>query len=391
MRSFEQETLALFDQLVAWRRDLHQHPEIAFEEVRTAGVVAEVLNRLGLEVQTGVGKTGVVGVLEGDREGPTILVRADMDALPVREENQVPYVSQTPNKMHACGHDGHTAVAMGVATILAGNRQHLAGRIKFVFQPAEEIGQGAEAMIQDGVLDSPAPEIALGLHLWSRIPVGQIAITTGPAMASAQPFSLRIEGKGGHAAMPQEGRDPVVTAAQIITAAQTIVSRNLGALDAGVISFTQLHGGDADNVIPSSVMLGGTIRSFESAVHDTITQRFQELVDGITQAMGCKADLQLNRRLPPLVNHASVAGRMRDGFRQLQPDLQILQDVRTMGGEDMAYFLQAMPGLYFFVGSGNPAKETDFPHHHPRFDIDEQALVMATSLLTSAVADYVWQ
>jgi amidohydrolase len=390
LRSFEGESRALYDQLVAWRRDFHQHPEIAFEEVRTAGIVAKVLTQLGLEVQGGVGKTGVVGVLEGAYAGPTLLVRADMDALPVQEENQTIYVSRIPGKMHACGHDAHTAIVLGVATILAQNRDHLAGCIKFVFQPAEELGQGAEAMIEDGVLENPTPEIALGLHVWSSMPVRTIAVADGPTMAGAQSFILRVEGKGGHAGEPSQACDPVVAAAQIIVAAQTIVSRNIRALDQGVVSFTQFQAGDAYNVIPASVEMRGTIRSFKPEIHEVLTTRLRELAEGIALAMGCKAWLQLNRLLPPLVNHASVGKRLRGGFHETYPDLEILEDARTMGGEDMSYFLQTIPGMYFFVGCGNAERGLNFPHHHPRFDIDEEALVIGTSLLTAAVADYVW-
>lgn len=390
MKSFRPEIEAVREQLVAWRRDFHQHPEIAFEEVRTSGIVAERLHSLGLEVQAGVGQTGVVGILEGDQDGPTVLVRADMDALPIHEENQADYISQTDGKMHACGHDAHTAIALSVATILAENRQNLAGRIKFIFQPAEEIGAGASAMIADGALHNPAPDIALGLHVWNSLPVGQVAVMDGPSMAGAQSFIIRITGDGGHAASPHETHDPVVAAAQIISAAQSIVSRNITPLESGVISFTQIQAGDTFNVIPSEVEICGTIRSYKKEIRDILNARLDEIVTGIAKAMGCTATLETIREIPAVVNDSTVGKRLRDGFRQIAPELEIVEDVRTMGSEDMAYFLEAAPGSYFFVGSANTEQRLSFPHHHPRFDIEEEAMVIGASLLTSAIADYVW-
>jgi amidohydrolase len=390
LKSFRPEFEALREQLVAWRRDFHQHPEIAFEEVRTSAIVAERLHSLGLEVQAGVGQTGVIGILEGNQDGPTVLVRADMDALPIHEANSTDYISHTAGKMHACGHDAHTAIALSVATLLSENREQLAGRVKFIFQPAEEIGEGAAAMIADGALNNPTPDVTLGLHVWNSLPVGQVAVTDGPSMAGAQSFILRIDGNGGHAASPHETRDPVVAAAQIISAAQTIVSRNVSPLESGVISFTQVHGGDAFNVIPSAVEIRGTIRSYKHEIRDVLNARLQQIVTGIADAMGCTATLEILREIPPVVNDAVVGQRLREGFRQIAPDLEILENIRTMGSEDMAYFLENTPGTYFFVGSANSQQGLDFPHHHPRFDIDEDTLVIGASLLTSAIADYVW-
>ncbi len=391
MRSFRIESEGLREQMIRWRRDLHQHPEIAFEEVRTAGFVVTVLNELGLEVQSGIGKTGVVGILEGQADGPTVLVRADMDALPVHEENEVPYVSTTPGKMHACGHDAHTSIALGVATILVQNRQHLAGRVKFIFQPAEEIGAGAEAMIAEGALENPRPDVAVGLHVWNSMPVGKVAATPGPMMAGIDTFRLVVKGQGGHAAEPQETHDPVVAAAQIISAAQTVVSRNIRPTEAGVVSFTAIHGGHADNVIPASVEIRGSFRSFKPEVRELIIKRVDEVARSIAGALQCSAELEIIATLPPLVNNADVAERLRTGFCQAYHNLDIVDDYRTMGSEDMGRFLEQVPGTYFFVGSADAERGLNYPHHHPRFDIDEEALVVGASLLTSAVADYLWQ
>lgn len=389
MRSYQNEVEGLREQLVAWRRDFHQHPEIAFEEVRTSQKVAEILAQFGLEVQYGVGKTGVVGILEGTSSGPTVLVRADMDALPIQEENDVPYKSQTANRMHACGHDGHTAIALSVAKILAERRDRIHGAVKFVFQPAEEIAAGAKAMIEDGVMEGLKPDVSLGLHLWNDMPVGRVAVTDGPAMASSDSFQLWIEGKGGHGASPHQTHDPVLAAAQIITAAQSIISRNVAPLDAGVLSCTMIHAGDAFNVIPSEVELKGTIRSYTNQVHDLITSRFKAIAVGIALAMNCTARLEFFERTPPLVNDAVIGERLRQGFGQINQSLEIVDDVRTMGAEDMGFFLERAPGVYFFVGSANANRGLDYPHHHPRFDVDEEALVIGASLLTAAVADYV--
>lgn len=391
MRSFKSEVEALRDQMIEWRRDFHRHPELAFEEIRTSSIVADHLSALGLEVQRGVGQTGVIGVLEGATEGPTVLVRADMDALPIHEANQTPYVSNVPNRMHACGHDAHTSIAMTVAQILAAHRDHLAGRVKFVFQPAEEIGAGAQAMIDDGALANPAADVAVGLHVWNDLPVGQIAVTDGPAMAGARSFHITIKGRGGHAAVPNQTQDPVIAAAHMMTMAQTIVSRNVEPLQSAVVSFTQMQGGNAFNVIPDAVKLTGTIRVFEQAVQDMVIERFESIIQHVADAMCCAADITYRHVLPALVNDATVAARLRSGFREIEPDMSILDDLRTMGSEDMSRFLAAVPGVYFFVGSANSDKGLDFPHHHPRFDIDEQTLVNGASLLVAAVADYVWK
>lgn len=389
MRSYRNEVEALREQLIAWRRDFHEHPEIAFEEVRTSQKVAEMLTQFGLEVQYGVGKTGVVGILEGNGDGPTVLVRADMDALPVQEENDVSYKSQTPNRMHACGHDGHTAIALGVAKILAERRDQLNGAVKFIFQPAEEIAAGAKAMIDDGALEGLKPDVSLGLHLWNDMPVGRVAVTDGPAMASADSFHLWIEGKGGHGASPHQTHDPLLAAAQIITAAQSVISRNVPPLDAGVLSCTMIRGGDAFNVIPSEIEIKGTIRSYKNEVRDLIVERFTAIVEGIAHAMNCTSRLEFFEKTPPLVNDEVVGARLRNGFGQIDKNLQIVDDVRTMGAEDMGFFLERAPGVYFFVGSANANRGLDYPHHHPRFDVDEEALLIGASLLTAAVADYV--
>ncbi len=374
---------------IARRRDLHRHPELGFQEVRTAGIVAETLTRLGLEVQTGVGQTGVVGVLEGATDGPTVLVRADMDALPITEENTADYVSQNPGVMHACGHDAHTTIALAVAELLCERRDAIAGRVKFVFQPAEEIGRGAQAMIQDGVLNDPAPDVSVGLHLANASPLGTLTLTEGPFMAGAGDFTIRVTGRGGHGAAPHEARDPIVAASAIVMALQTIVSRNLSPTESAAISVTSFQAGTAFNIIPPKAELRGTIRMFTPEVRDILITRMREIAQSVASAHGCAAELEVQELTLPVVNDSATMQRLRALFRRIRPDLPQITDYKTMLAEDMSYFLDAVPGAYFFVGSANAERDLAYPHHHPRFDFDEAVIPMATELLAAAVASFV--
>jgi amidohydrolase len=385
---FGSQIAARLDGWIARRRDLHQHPELSFQEVRTAGIVASELTRLGLEVQTGVGKTGVVGLLEGNQDGPTVLIRADMDALPIHEENETEYASQTPNIMHACGHDGHTTIALAVAELLSERRAEIAGRVKFVFQPAEEVGLGASAMIADGVMNNPAPDLALGLHLWNETPVGTVALVDGPMMASAGDFMIRVQGRGGHGGLPHEAHDPVVAASQIVIALQTIVSRSLNPTDIGVVSVTMIRGGDTYNVIPSMVEMRGTFRTFRTEVRELIVQRMREISENVARAFGCTATIELRDLTLAVINSPQVNAQLRRVFAEIAPDVTLVDDCKTMAAEDMSYFLDAVPGTFFFVGSANPERGLDYPHHHPRFDFDEGAIPLGVRLLAAAAASY---
>lgn len=383
------EAQAMRDELIARRRDFHLHPELAFEEVRTAGIVTETLKNLGLEVQTGVGKTGVVALLDGDTDGPTVLVRADMDALPVLEANQTEYNSTVAGKMHACGHDGHTSIGLGVAKLFANHRDQIKGRIKFVFQPAEEVAAGAQAMIKDGVLENPRPDVSLGLHVWNSLPLGTLGVADGPTMAGSSIFTVKITGRGGHGAQPQMTLDPVVCAAHLITAFQTIVSRNVDPADTAVISVTTVKAGDAHNVIPEVAHLTGTMRAFKTQVRDLVTARMHDIAAGIAQAMGCQIELEVKHLTIPLVNHPEVGAKLRPVFAQMVGADKLDLNARTMGGEDMAYLMDDVPGMFFFVGSANSERGLDFGHHHPRFDFDEEALPLGVALLAAAVGEYV--
>ena len=386
---FHQEALALKPELIERRRDFHRHPELAFEEVRTAEIVARALAGLGMEVQTGVGKTGVVGLLEGGQDGPTVLVRADMDALPIHEANETNYVSQTPGKMHACGHDGHTSMGLAVARLLSDRREAMQGRVKFVFQPAEEIGEGASEMIKDGVLENPRPDVSVGLHLWNNLPVGQVAVMAGPSMAAADIWTCTIKGHGGHGAAPHQTHDPIVAASQIVLALQTITSRNVNPLDTAVVSVGMIHGGDAFNVIPSVVQMEGTIRTFSVSTQEMVHNRLRALCAGMAISLQCEADVTIRTMTPAVYNDPDVTARVRQAAARVVGEDNVRDDQRTMGSEDMARLMDDVPGCYFFVGSANVEKELDFPHHNPRFDIDEEALPIGVAILAGAVASYV--
>lgn len=380
--------LALKDEIIERRRDLHQHPELSYQEFRTAGIVANELQSLGLEVQTGIAETGVIGLLNGAHDGPTVLIRADMDALPIEEENTVEYASTTPGKMHACGHDGHTSIALSVAKMLSEKQANLHGRVKFVFQPAEEIGAGALRMVEEGVLEHPRPDVMLGLHLWNELPYGTVVTTPGPLMAASGQFQVTITGRGGHAAAPHATQDPIAAAGQIINAIQTITSRNIDPLESAVVTIGAVHGGDAFNIIPSKVMIKGSIRSYAPEIQSLIHERLKEICTGIASSMRCEASVNVFDMTRTVVNSPEVAQRVKEAAEAFDEVDTILTDYRTMISEDVSELMDGIPGCYFFVGSANPAEGLDFPHHHPRFNIDERALVTATGLLAAAASSY---
>ena len=394
MPDFLSEAEELFEYTQALRRDFHMHPELGFTEVRTAGIVAKELNALDMEVTTGIAKTGVVGMLEGGKPGPVVLIRFDMDALPVTEETGAPYASTNPGKMHACGHDGHTAIGLTVAKMLHAHRDHLAGTVKFVFQPAEEgtcgeeIG-GNEMMIREGVLDNPKPDLALALHLWNEQPFGWVHVAGGPIMAGAEEFKITVTGKGGHGAIPHQTVDPVLAASQIVIALQSITSRNVAPLQAAVVSVTMIHAGEAFNVISPEAKMEGTIRTFELGVRETVLKRFEEIVHGVANAMGCTAEVTIKRLTPAMINADEIAQHVQASARHTLPNVDLnTAGHLTMGAEDMAFMLEKVPGCYFFVGSANSKKGLDYGHHHPKFDFDERALPRAAALMASAVSDF---
>ncbi|MGD0612320.1 MAG: amidohydrolase [Anaerolineales bacterium] len=388
MYDFLAEAQELFEYTRSLRRDFHMHPELGFHEVRTAGIVAKQLTALGLEIHTGVAETGVVAILEGKKAGPVILVRADMDALPIIEETGAEYASQNRGVMHACGHDAHTAILLTVAKMLTAHRAELSGTIKLVFQPAEEGLGGAERMIQAGVLDDPKPAVSLGLHVWNEQPLGWIGIANGPAMAGAEIFKVTLYGKGGHAAAPHLSVDPVLAAAETITALQSIVARNVSPFKPAVVSVCTVHGGEAFNVIPQSVELTGTLRTFEPEVRSVVVSRFQDIVRSTAEALGCRADIDLKQLTPATINKPEISARVQAAARRLFPEAPIeTGNYITMGSEDFASFLEKVPGCFFFVGSANREKGLDAGHHHPKFDIDEGVLPRAAALMATAIIE----
>lgn len=385
---FSQEANALYNDLVQVRRDLHRHPELGFQETRTAALVADTLSDLGLEVQAGIGQTGVVALLEGDLPGPTVLLRFDMDALPIQEESDHEYKSTNPGVMHACGHDGHVAMGLGLARIFARHQARMAGSLKFLFQPAEEGLGGALAVMAGGALENPRPDVALAMHLWSPVPLGKTRVVEGPAMASSSVFTITVEGKGGHGAAPHLATDPIIAAAQIVVALQSIVSRNTNPHDSVVVSIGEFSAGTTFNVIPERAVLKGTVRSYDTASHRMVYRRILEMVTNMATAFGCRATMETVAIVAAVHNAPEPTAIVRAAAERVLGADNILEH-RTMAAEDMGFILDEIPGCYFFIGCSNGDPATQFPHHHPRFDFDERAMVNGVALMAEAAAQYV--
>ncbi len=379
-------TAAEQEECLATRRDVHRHPELKYEEHRTAALVAERLRSLGYEPRTGVGGTGVTAVTEGRAPGPTVLLRADMDALPIEEQNEVPYRSEASGRMHACGHDCHVAVALAAARVLR-RLPPARGRVKLCFQPAEEGGNGAKAMIDDGVLDDPAVDAVFGLHVWNHLPVGKVAVTPGPFMGAIDRFRVRVVGQGGHGAVPNESRDPVLAAAHVITALQQIVSRNVDPLEGAVVTVGRVRGGDAFNVIPDAVELEGTMRSFSSSVWAALPGHLERAATRTAEAYGCRAEVEVDRLMRATVNAPEMADLVREVAAGVVGGDNVVS-LRTFTSEDFSEFLERRPGCFFFVGSRNESLGRVHPHHSPRFDVDESVLPLATELLVGVARRY---
>lgn len=380
------------EQLIADRRDFHRHPELGYDEHVTARAVAARLAGYGYEVTTGIGRTGVVGLLGagGDEAGRTLLYRADMDGLPIQEENDVEYRSTNSGVMHACGHDAHVAIGLAVAKQMADMRASLGGNLKLAFQPAEEGGNGAVAMIEDGVLEAPRVSAAVGLHVWNYLPVGAVGVYTGALMAAVDEFDLTVIGRGGHGAMPHQTVDPVVTAAQVITALQTVVSRNVAPLDSAVVTIGKLVAGSAFNVIADTASLRGTVRSFDKDTYRAIPEMVERVVRGVCEAMGATYKLEYKRQTLPLVNNAEMCELVAGCAAEVVGVENVITDqtVRTMGGEDRSYCLERVPGCFFFLGTRNERRGFVHPHHSPRFDLDEAALAIGVEVMTRVARRY---
>lgn len=367
--------------LVQWRRYLHQRPELGFQEHLTSQFVAKKLTEWGIEHQTQIAKTGIVATIKGAKPGPVLAFRADMDALPIQEQNQVEYRSLHDGIMHACGHDGHTTIALGTAYYLTQHRHNLAGTIKIIFQPAEEGLGGAEPMIEAGVLLNPQVDAIIGLHLWNRLPLGTIGVRSGAMMAAVECFECTILGRGGHGAMPEQTIDSVLVGAQIVNALQTIVSRNVNPIDSAVLTVGEFHAGQAHNVIADTAKMSGTVRYFNPAYEGFFSERMEAIIKGICQAHGAQYDLNYWRLYPPVINDQAIAELVNSvALDVVETPIGVAPECQTMGGEDMSFFLQEVPGCYFFLGSANPSKDLAYPHHHPRFDFDETALAMGVEM-----------
>jgi hippurate hydrolase len=370
--------------LAAIRRDIHAHPELCFEELRTADLVAQKLTEWGIPVHRGLGGTGVVGIVKNGQSPRAIGLRADMDALPMQEFNTFDHASRHAGKMHACGHDGHTAMLLAAAQYFSKHR-NFDGTVYLIFQPAEEGGGGAREMMKDGLFDKFPMDAVFGMHNWPGMPVGAFALSSGPVMASSNEFKITVRGKGGHAAMPHTGLDPVPVACQLVQAFQTIISRNKKPIDAGVVSVTMIHAGEASNVIPDSCELQGTVRTFTLEVLDLIEQRMKQITEHTCAAFGVSCEFEFVRNYPPTINSASESEFARQVMAGLVGSENVRVQEPTMGAEDFAYMLQAKPGAYCFIGNGDGAHR-EMGHgggpctlHNPSYDFNDELIPLGAS------------
>lgn len=377
--------------IVADRRHLHENPELGFQEFKTAEFVKQRLEQLGVDdIRTGIAVTGVTGLITGTADGPSrnVLVRADMDALPIHEENDVEYKSKNEGVMHACGHDAHTSILLGLARLLSDRKDQFSGTVKLCFQPAEELPPGgAQAMIKEGVMNEPPIEAVFGLHMANQVPVGKIQVGSGPVMAAADGYTITIHGKGGHGAYPHTTIDPVIVGAQIVVALQTTVSRNTDPMDAAVVSNCVFQSGDAFNVIPDTAVLKGTVRTFKDETRDLMEKRITELATNIAEGLGATATIEYSRGYPATINDEAMTELAREAAIAAVGEENVIAKDPAMGAEDMSYFQLEAPGSYFFVGSKNEEKGFVWGHHHPKFDIDEESMgngltAMAMNVLT---------
>ena len=368
------------------RQEFHRYPELGFKEFKTSEIIHRELSRLDdFFIRTGVAETGITAVLKGGNPGKTILLRFDMDALPIQEDTGVDYTSEHEGLMHGCGHDGHMAIGLTVAKMLSDIKEDLSGQVILLFQPAEEGLGGAQRMIDDGALADPKPDLALALHLWNEKPLGWIGIGDGPVMSASETFNITILGRGGHGGMPQEAIDPILAASGVINALQSLLSREINPLESAVISVCNIHAGDAHNVIPDQAKLGGTIRSFMPETRQLLLNRFREVVKGVAAAHRCQAEIIIDDISPPVVNDPSTTSIVREAARELFPGSEIDQNYQTMASEDMSIIMEQIPGCYFFIGSANTKKGLVAKHHQPDFNFDEEALVYGTAIMVKTV------
>jgi amidohydrolase len=399
------EILARYEALVAFRRDLHRHPELGFEEERTARVVADRLTAAGIELRAGIARTGLLAWVRAVGGNPSagpaamtgppdaasrrsILLRADMDALPLQEETGVPYASTVPGAMHACGHDGHTAILVETAILARNHPAPLAGDLAFLWQPAEEGLGGAAKVIEEGILGETRAEAVFGLHLWSPLPVGKVAVTAGSFMASADEFEVVVTGKGGHAAFPHTAIDAVVVGSYVVAALQTLVSRHVDPLQAAVVTVGSFHAGSGHNIIAESATLRGTIRAFDATLRDSLARRLREISEATCAALGARCEFRFFPGYPATINDGEMAEFVAELAAETVGRENVVRDLVMMGAEDMAYFLRERPGCLFFVGAGNESRGIVHPHHSPHFDLDEDALAIGCELFLRIAERY---
>ncbi len=382
----------LNEELINLRRDFHQYPELGFQEIRSQEVIEKYLKECGLKVKRMTKTGGVVALLKGENPGQTLLMRADMDALPIKEENDVCYKSKNEGVMHACAHDGHMAMLLVAAKILSRNKDKINGNIKFVFQPNEE-DAGAKYMVEDGVLEDPKVDAAVAIHLWSPIEIGKISVSEGPVMGAMDIFRIIIKGRGGHTAMPQEAIDPVIVAAQIITGAQVIQTRQINALTPTLITFGKVNAGTASNIIPETVEMEGTLRYLYKGGPDSIErprERLEKVVAGICKTFDTEYEIHFETSNFTVENDSKLTSKIRKIAEDLVGNENIVPYV-TMAGEDFSEFTREIPSTFYFVGVGNKEKGTDYPHHHPKFDIDEDALAIGVEMHVRSALEYLSQ
>ena len=379
----KKETGELTSKLIAWRREFHRHPETAFEEHWTSSVLKIFLEEHDIPVQV-MAKTGLRGVLKGKPGGKTIALRADIDALPLKENGEKEYISENPGAAHACGHDGHMAILMGAIELLCRRKEDFQGDVVFLFQPSEErIPGGAKLMIEEGALEGV--DAIFGLHLWQPLATGVVGLVKGAMMAQPDKFTIRIQGRGGHGSMPHQTVDPILVASHLVVNIQSIASRNVDPLKPVVVSFGTIEGGTIYNIIPDGVVLTGTVRSFETDVQELSENRMKEITDATCAAFGATADFLYEKGYPPVVNDESMVDFVAHTAQGIFGEEKVQEIDPVMGGEDFAYFLQEIPGAFLFFGMGDGM---EYPHHHPAFDIDEKALPQATLLMTAVALEY---
>lgn len=380
---------SLQPQLVEWRRRFHQQPELGFQEILTSTFIAEKLTQWGIEYKTHIAHTGIVATINSGKPGKVLAIRADMDGLPIQEENEVSYRSQHEGIMHACGHDGHTAIALGTAYYLSQHRHRFKGTVKIIFQPAEEGPGGAKLMVEAGVLKNPQVDGIIGLHLWNNLPLGTVGVRKGPLMAAIELFDCTIFGKGGHGAIPDQTIDSIVVGSQIVNALQTVVSRNVNPLDSAVVTVGKFQGGTAHNIIADQTQLSGTVRYFNPKYGGYFHQKIEQIIAGICQSHGASYDLNYSFLYPPVINDCMMTELVANVAESvIETSAGVIPECQTMGGEDMSFFLQEVPGCYFFLGSANPAKNLAYPHHHPRFNFDETTLAMGVEIFVRCVESF---